>query len=96
VLKHKFQSVGKRYMPSWSVLPILGFKCVCPEIATVIIDNFYLFLIYDVTYVTAPAIAKHMRAGHNWPPARRAYAPEGMLEYWNDGLRLVVPMARRE
>jgi hypothetical protein len=24
-------------------------------------------------------------AGHNWPPARRAYAPEGMLEYWNNG-----------
>jgi hypothetical protein len=31
VLKHKFQSVGKRYTPSWSVLPTLGFKCVCPE-----------------------------------------------------------------
>ena len=30
VLKHKFQSVGKRYTPSWSGLPALGFKCVCP------------------------------------------------------------------
>jgi hypothetical protein len=30
VLKHKFQSVGKRYTPWRSVLPELGFKCVCP------------------------------------------------------------------
>ena len=22
----------------------------------------------------------------NWPPARGAYAPEGMLEYWNYGI----------
>jgi hypothetical protein len=21
----------------------------------------------------------------NWPPVRRTYAPEGMLECWNDG-----------
>jgi hypothetical protein len=26
-----------------------------------------------------------VRSAHNWPPACRAYAPEGMLEYWNDG-----------
>jgi hypothetical protein len=53
-------------MPSWSVLPILGIKCVCPEIGTVIIDNFYFFLIYNKVYGTAPAITKHMRAGYNW------------------------------
>jgi len=28
VVKHKFQSVGKRYTPSWSVLALLGFECV--------------------------------------------------------------------
>ena len=27
-----------------------------------------------------------VRFAHNWPPARRAYAPEGMLEYWNNGV----------
>jgi hypothetical protein len=53
---------------------------------TVIIDNIKLFLIYNKIYITVPAIAKHMQAGHNWPPARRAYAPEGMLEYWNVGV----------
>ncbi|GMQ80046.1 MAG: hypothetical protein BMS9Abin03_516 [Thermodesulfobacteriota bacterium] len=30
--KHKFQSVGKRDTPSWSVLPELGFKCVRPKV----------------------------------------------------------------
>jgi len=29
MLKHKFQSVGKRYTLPWSVHPILGFRCVC-------------------------------------------------------------------
>jgi hypothetical protein len=28
--KHKFQSVGKRNTPWRSVLPVSGFKCVCP------------------------------------------------------------------
>jgi hypothetical protein len=31
VLEHKFQSVGKRYTPSRSVLLTLEFKCVYPE-----------------------------------------------------------------
>jgi len=31
MLKHKFQSVGKRCTPSWSILPVLGFKCVYLE-----------------------------------------------------------------
>ena len=29
--KHNFQSLGKRCTPSWSILLVLGFKCVCPE-----------------------------------------------------------------
>ena len=29
-VSHKFQSVGKRNTPLRSVLPVLGFKCVCP------------------------------------------------------------------
>ena len=30
----KFQSAGKRYTPSWSVLPVLGFKRVSPAFRT--------------------------------------------------------------
>ncbi len=26
------------------------------------------------------------QVAHNWPPARNAYAPEGIMEYWNDGI----------
>ncbi len=29
---------------------------------------------------------KLVRFAHNWPPARRAYAPEGMMEQWNGGM----------
>jgi len=29
---------------------------------------------------------KLARFAHNWPPAPRAYAPEGILEYWNTGM----------
>jgi hypothetical protein len=28
---------------------------------------------------------KLVRFAHNWPPVRWAYAPEGMMEYWNIG-----------
>ena len=30
--------------------------------------------------------AKLVRFVHNWPPARRSYAPEGMMEQWNSGI----------
>jgi len=30
-VSHEFQSVGKRYTPSWSALRVLEFKCVNSE-----------------------------------------------------------------
>ncbi|MDH3885953.1 MAG: hypothetical protein OET63_17165, partial [Desulfobacterales bacterium] len=27
-----------------------------------------------------------VRFAHTWPPARKAYAPEGIMEQWNDGI----------
>ena len=45
----------------------------------VIIDNFYLFLIYVIGYVTPPAIAKHMRAGHNWNVGIMGFGEDGLL-----------------
>ena len=45
-----------------------------------------VFIGIKLVHFTLPATAMHERAGYNWPPARRAYAPEGMLEYWNTGI----------
>ena len=34
----------------------------------------------------ARVIHNIIRSAHNWPPAHRAYAPEGILECWNNGM----------
>jgi len=46
MLKHKFQSVGKRYTPSWSVLPTLGLKlpaASCRESSTLRNSVYFIF-----------------------------------------------------
>ena len=35
-----------------------------------------------------PFISTLVLFAHNWPPACNAYAPEGMLEYWNTNTKL--------
>jgi hypothetical protein len=47
MLKHKFQSVGKRYTPSRSVLLILESKCVCPLLNEPLDVHFEINLLID-------------------------------------------------